>query len=125
MKRSVLIVAIILIVGTLFACTANRNNLIGTWEAKGSILGLDEQIEEYDIYLTFNDESSATLTYEYTDAESEKHTFKYKTEGDYLIVLSYAGEELTPENHKYKFSINNSTLTLEVNNQHMKYERIE
>ncbi len=125
MKKSVYIVAIILIIGTLFACTAYENRIIGSWETKGSILGLDQQSQEYDIYLTFENDSSGKLTHKYTDNEIEEHTFKYKIENDYLIVLSYDGEELNAETHKYIFSVENNTLTFKVKNQNIKYERIE
>lgn len=125
MKKSVFIVAVILIICTLFACTAYEDKIIGSWKTKGSILGLDEQMQEYDIYLTFENDSSGKLTHKYTDNEIEEHTFKYKTENDYLIVLSYDGEELDTENHKYIFSVENNTLTFKVKNQNIKYERKE
>ena len=125
MKRSIcLFFAILMILTTLTACK-KEPSIIGTWLTKGSIIGLSEETESYDILVDFNDDNTGSVTNTYGNNSIENIEFEYSVFNSYITILSYNGEVLDKGIHTYPYSIADDVLTINVNNKKLEFNKLK
>lgn len=132
MKKTLCITFIILLILTALTACKKEPSIIGPWVTDGSILDLSDKTETY---IVFNDDNTGKIyknsfnsNNDTTDDEitfyDDVIDFEYSLNNDYITLISYDGEVMHENIHTYPCSIEENTLTIELNNKHLVLNRL-
>ncbi len=125
MKRNLcLVFAILMMLTTLTACK-KEPSIIGTWLTKGSIIGLSEETESYDILVNFNDDNTGSVTNTLGNNSIDNIEFEYSVFNSYITFISYDGVVLDKGIHTYPYTIEADVLTINVNNKKLEFNKLK
>lgn len=135
MKKALCITFIILLILTILTACKKEPSIIGSWVTEGSILGLSDETETYNFNVVFNDDNTGKIyknsfnsNNDTTDDEitfyDDVIDFEYSLNNDYITLISYDGEVMHENIHTYPCSIEENTLTIELNNKHLVLNRL-